>query len=416
MKKEQPIEQMFQEILQSLRNWKMSKYSVNNYYYEGIRPIRTYYGDAGLTMYDEAFTESIVADLQRKYDDGIVTEGICKTVRKLADMMKQYDNGFKWSRIKHGAKEKLASAYYTDLLNKYYDDECKIGLRSVLTADKNVTNIRHFFRWLEKYGKATLEQITLKDAGDFLTYYGELRPYTISEMLGSLRNLHAFIQRQNIPGIDFSPALIARPASRSKLMPSFTQSQAEEILSGVVSVMFRLIYCCGLRPVEARQLHVDDVDLETGQIKVLEAKRHKDRIVVMADDMLMLARKYNEQVSRKYPNRSHFFYNRFSNGIYSNVHMLKTFKKLLNAAEIKKISPKSPRAYDLRHTFATHRLYQWLQEGEDIDACLAYLSEYMGHANLSDTAYYIHLVPEFYPHMAELGFQTRAEILPEVPV
>lgn len=184
----------------------------------------------------------------------------------------------------------------------------------------------------------------------------------------------------------------------------------------MVSVIFRLIYCCGLRPIEARQLRVDDIDLKTGQIKILEGKRNKDRIVVMADDMLMLARKYDGQIARQYPERSHFFHNRFNGGSYSAVHMQKTFRKLLDAAGIKKIMPKSPRAYDLRHTFATHRLYQWLREGEDIDACLAYLSEYMGHSHLSDTAYYIHLVPEFFPQMAELGFQTRAEILPEVPV
>ena len=196
----------------------------------------------------------------------------------------------------------------------------------------------------------------------------------------------------------------------------FPYSPTTPIFHLVVSVMFRLIYCCGLRPVEARLLRTDDVDLKTGQIKILEAKRRKDRIVVMADDMLMLARKYDEQVALQHPGRPHFFYNRFSGGVYSNVHMQKTFRKLLDAAEIKKIAPKSPRPYDLRHTFATHRLYQWLREGEDIETCLAYLSEYMGHSHLSDTAYYIHLVPEFFPQMAELGFQTRAEILPEVPV
>lgn len=184
----------------------------------------------------------------------------------------------------------------------------------------------------------------------------------------------------------------------------------------VVSVVFRLIYCCGLRPVEARQLHVDDVDLKTGEIRILEAKRRKDRIVVMADDMLLLARKYDEQVSCQYPERSYFFYNRFSAGSYSDVHIQKTFRKLLDTAGIHKTTSKSPRLYDLRHTFATHRLYQWLQEGEDINACIAYLSEYMGHANLSDTAYYIHLVPEFYPQMSKLGFQVRARLLPEVPV
>lgn len=233
MKEEKPIEQMFQEILRSLREWGMSRNCVRNYYYEGICPIRAYYNDARKELYDEKFTENIVCDIQKKYADGIVSECICKSVRKIVEMMKKYDNGFKWNRMDAGAKENLATDYYTDLLNNYHDDEYKIGLRGKHTINCDVTHIRHFFRWLEACGKETLGQVSLKDVGDFLTHYGELRPSSIGDMLGSLRKLHSFMERQNIPGIDISPALIARPAKRSKLMPTFTQSEAEEILSAV---------------------------------------------------------------------------------------------------------------------------------------------------------------------------------------
>lgn len=195
----------------------------------------------------------------------------------------------------------------------------------------------------------------------------------------------------------------------------FPYRPSSPIFHLIVSVIFRLTYCCGLRPIEARRLRVEDVDLKTGQIKILESKGHKDRIVVMADDMLDLIRNFHEQASLHYPERSHFFYNHFSGGMYSDVHMQKTFKMLSVSAGLGNEKRKLLGAYSLRHTFATHRLYQWIQEGEDIDACLAYLSEYMGHSNLSDTAYYIHLVAEFFPQMAELGFQTHASILPRVP-
>jgi site-specific recombinase XerD len=281
MRQEKPIEQMFQEILQTLKDWGESDYSVRNFYYEGIRPIRTYYEDAGLTMYDEAFTKSIVVDLRQKYTDGIVSECICKSTCKFADMMTQYDNGFRWNRIKRGAKETLASAYYTDLLNSYYDNECKIGLRAVLTINKNITNTRHFLRWLEKCGKETLEQITLKDVGVFLTYYGEIRPCTISEMLGSLRNFYAFIKRQNVPGIDFSPALTARPSNRSKLMPTFTKSEAEEILSAVDTAtpigkrdyaVLIIAKELGIRSGDIADLKLNDIQWEKNEIRFQQRK------------------------------------------------------------------------------------------------------------------------------------------------
>jgi hypothetical protein len=66
--------------------------------------------------------------------------------------------------------------------------------------------------------------------------------------------------------------------------------------------------------------------------------------------------------------------------------------------------------------FATHRLYKWLQDGENINACLSYLSEYMEHAKLSSTMYYIHLVPEFYPKMIELGLESSVNIIPDMPL
>lgn len=69
-----------------------------------------------------------------------------------------------------------------------------------------------------------------------------------------------------------------------------------------------------------------------------------------------------------------------------------------------------PRLYDLRHTFATHRLYQWVKEGKDINACLAYLSEYMGHSNLESTAYYIHLLPTLYTDLPELRLDSSLEM------
>lgn len=195
----------------------------------------------------------------------------------------------------------------------------------------------------------------------------------------------------------------------------FPYRPSSPIFHLIVSVIFRLTYCCGLRPIEARRLCVEDVDLKTGNVKILESKGHKDRIVVMSDDMLVLMRNYHEQASQHYPERSHFFYNHLRDGMYSDVHMQKTFKMLSDTARVGGGNRKLLGAYNLRHTFATHRLYQWIQDGEDVDACVAYLSEYMGHANLSDTAYYIHLVAEFFPQMAVLGFQTRAGILPGVP-
>ena len=39
----------------------------------------------------------------------------------------------------------------------------------------------------------------------------------------------------------------------------------------VIPAMIKLMYCCGLRPSEARRLHVDDVDLDIGRLNIMES-------------------------------------------------------------------------------------------------------------------------------------------------
>ena len=177
----------------------------------------------------------------------------------------------------------------------------------------------------------------------------------------------------------------------------------------VVSVIFRMIYCCGLRPVEARRLRREDVNLFDGTVNILESKGHKDRIVVLSEDMRELCRNYDQRVEAIHPERRYFFQSPSvrGDGMYSMEWIIPTFRKFLQTAGISGYGEIRPRLYDLRHTFATHRLYQWVKEGKDINACLAYLSEYMGHSNLESTAYYIHLLPTLYTDLPELHLDLR---------
>lgn len=60
----------------------------------------------------------------------------------------------------------------------------------------------------------------------------------------------------------------------------------------VIPVLFRLLFCCGLRSSEVRMLSCDDVDLTTGQIMIRESKGWKARVVYVSDDLLSLLIEY----------------------------------------------------------------------------------------------------------------------------
>jgi site-specific recombinase XerD len=72
----------------------------------------------------------------------------------------------------------------------------------------------------------------------------------------------------------------------------------------VAPVLFRLIYTCGLRPNEGRELKRKNIELDTGEIYVTNTKKKKDRLVVMSPDMLNLCREFDDPLS---PEREYFF-------------------------------------------------------------------------------------------------------------
>jgi len=74
------------------------------------------------------------------------------------------------------------------------------------------------------------------------------------------------------------------------------------------------------------------------------------------------------------------------------------------------------RPYDLRHRFASAILQKWLNEGKDLYAMLPYLSAYMGHEHFSQTAYYIHLLPENLINSPGVDWNAIDDVNPEVSI
>jgi len=178
-------------------------------------------------------------------------------------------------------------------------------------------------------------------------------------------------------------------------------------------VAFKLMYCCGLRPCEVYRLNENDVNLTAGKLFVRESKGHKDRIVMLSDDMAELCREYDNRIRRIQPNRKPFFPK--SNGDhYTSAWLQYNFVTLWKETGIQSASNNFPRNYDFRHSFATHRLYHWMREGKDLSVMIPYLSEYMGHTLLSHTYYYIHPVPGMMESMSGIDYRRFEELLPEV--
>lgn len=182
----------------------------------------------------------------------------------------------------------------------------------------------------------------------------------------------------------------------------------------VIPVIFRVLYCCGLRSSEARLLKREDIDLDTGKIIIRESKGWKARIVYMSADLLEVCREYDSIMESMLPERQAFFPNK--NGAYFNKSSIDLwFHEFWDKLpEAKMVTGNPARVHDFRHGYCVHRLNQWVREGQDINALYPYLSEYMGHSNYADTDYYLSLVEDFYPEMEHRLSSVNDDILPEV--
>lgn len=182
----------------------------------------------------------------------------------------------------------------------------------------------------------------------------------------------------------------------------------------IIPVIFRMIYCLGLRPGEARLLHRNDVDLTRGTVLVRESKGHKDRIVFMSADLHDYCRDYDAAIGALHQDRMPFFPNQ-SGSFYSRSSIDYWFHELLTAADPAVVARAGspPRPYDLRHAHVIEVINRWVLAGRDPEALVTYLSLQLGHANPADTWYYFHLAADFHPDLRRLANTDIESTFPE---
>ena len=76
------------------------------------------------------------------------------------------------------------------------------------------------------------------------------------------------------------------------------------------------------------------------------------------------------------------------------------FRKFLwNAGIAHRGKGRGPRIHDFRHTYAVHCLKKWAEQEKDLTAYLPVLKTYMGHYSFEETAYYLRMTADVFPHI-----------------
>jgi len=302
-------------------------------------------------------------------------------------------------RTARGYKEKS----YIPALKKF-DKFC---LASFPDADELTSEIVHTWIDGEIYENCSIAApaTVIRQFGKYLAAVGE-NAYVLPERFTPKRSKFT-------PYIFTDGELAALFSEIDRLKPT----KKEPFISEIAPVLFRLIYTCGLRPNEGRTIERANVNLDTGELFISNTKHSKERIVVMSDDMLSMCRTY-DGARNIFGGNSIYFFPANNGETFTSTQAAGMFNKAWAKAVCSPGNPvpQSIRIYDLRHRFASMRLNLWLDEGCDLMVMLPYLRTYMGHNKLSETAYYIHLLPENLVKSSAVDWEAFNALLPEVNV
>lgn len=176
--------------------------------------------------------------------------------------------------------------------------------------------------------------------------------------------------------------------------PKTTQSYAWR-LRNEYRVIFRLLYCCGLRNSEVCNLKTEDVNLDEGIITIYHSKGDKDRLVYLPEDLCAVLVSYKEYLVNTLGYLPVWFFP----SRYPGKHIHKTtldhwFGIIWTKVTGGKKHNRKPTVHSLRHSYTVDRMNAWYAEGKSFEQMLPYLSKYLGHSSINESMYYYHLNEE----------------------
>lgn len=176
-------------------------------------------------------------------------------------------------------------------------------------------------------------------------------------------------------------------------IPEFLTIEEQEALINVFNVryfnsyrnkvMIQLFLNTGLRLAEMINLKWKDINLAVGQLKVVQGKGSKDRIVWIGEDTLKILREYRTKQADKLGMCEYVFVTNTNKQLDDRGirRMIETYAA--KAGITKSISP-----HTLRHTYATDLLRATKN--------IRLVQKALGHSDISTTMIYTHIIDDEY--------------------
>lgn len=245
----------------------------------------------------------------------------------------------------------------------------------------------------------TLLTATTSHLQDFLLQRVEkgYKASSSARLLSAIKRLYQYLYRENYRHDDPS-VVLSSPKLPKKLPKDLTESQVEALLQSPNledeleirdKAMLELLYATGLRVSELVELHLNDISLNQGVVRII-GKGNKERLVPIGEEAIYWLEyylKYSRDNLLKRGANDILFPSRLGIKMTRQTfwHRIKYYAILTNI-DVDALSP-----HVLRHAFATHLL----NHGAD----LRVVQMLLGHSSLSTTQIYTHVATERLKHL-----------------
>lgn len=261
---------------------------------------------------------------------------------------------------------------------------------SAYTVRNYTTDLLGFFQFLRTKEIDSLEEVDKHVLREYLSHLMEqgFVKASIARKLSAIRSFYRYLLRERI--MSTSPLATTSSPKLDRRLPSFlTIEEIKRLLEAPDlstpqgqrdRALMELLYASGLRVSELVNLNLGQIDLDSGEIRVM-GKGSKERVVLMGKPAAKALHIYLSQGRPKLLGKkgdNALFLNRYGERLIERTvqRILEKYASLVGID--KRVHP-----HMLRHTFATHLL--------DGGADLRVVQELLGHANLTSTQIYTHI-------------------------
>lgn len=272
---------------------------------------------------------------------------------------------------------------------RYLIDERRSSSNTVASYVRDVMQFTAYLQEMERIDLTDCKSEHVDRYVQYMTSKGKSTS-SIARCVASLKSFYSYLMNRNI--IHIHPVRNITPVRAEKRYPQILSGKEVELFLEQPEcidakgfrdhAMLELLYATGIRVSELINLDVDDLNLSAGFLRC--SSRGKERIIPLYAGAVKALGDYLKTIRPQIvlePDEPALFVN-MNGERMSRQGFWKIIKHYQEKAQIKKeITP-----HTLRHSFAAHLL----ENGADLHS----LQEMLGHADISSTQVYSHLVKQ----------------------